>query len=116
MYKRQRKYIASVEKEIQDFKESEISKWKRKIWWHLFWVLPISFSIIYCILFPEILTGLNMDKASIRVLGGFIAFIPLGFFLKIYYARYYDEGNISKKNELINAPDHLKEKLDKIDD
>lgn len=103
-----RELRSQINEQIKVFLDGKISKWKKNIWWNLLWVLPLTIFSLVLILFPnDFLSGVTMDKTSIRTILALFLFLGDGIFLYLIRSRYWDEGNKQKKRENIEIPEEL---------
>lgn len=103
-----------IEGEIDSFRRSELERWKKKIWWNLFWVIPFTIFTLGIILVPSLIPESTFDVLAIRIiLAVFLLFFD-GIFINLIRVRYWDEGNKQKKMENIKVPYELTNKLSNI--
>lgn len=110
-----RKLQTEILDEIKGYKNQVLRSWQNKVWWNLFWVVPITLICVSLILFPTFY-NLTIDSNSIRVVLGTLVLLIDGIFVAIIKMRYWDEGNKQKKLENIEVPQNLQQKLDDIQD
>lgn len=110
--KLKRKLKIEIADEIRLFKNLNFKSWQRRVWWNLFWVVPITLLCLTIILVPSIISGLTIDSVSTRIILGFLLLLLDGIFVIQIRMRYWDEGNKQKKQENIVIPNYLQQKLD----
>lgn len=106
------KQKSNIEEEIEDFKDNEIKKWQRKIWWHLVWLLPLSiFTILLFTPYSIIKLSEDYEKISnmiAKIVGSIISF----FGISMFYVRYFNETMKNRKRDNIRVPKKLKDDLE----
>lgn len=105
-----------IENEIESFKSTNLNLWQKKIWWNLFWVVPLTIFCLSIILFPSIIPTLNIDTTSIRIILGIMLLLVDGIFLLLIRMRYWDEGNIQNRIKNTKIPKDLQAKINELDD
>lgn len=107
---------SQIEEDIENYKEKELKKWQKKVWWNLFWVLPVIILLLlvlipnYWLHIPENDTNERQIDVVIKV-GGIL--LSLFFFSLVWY-RYFNEEAKGKKKDNIRTPKELKDKLQKL--
>lgn len=110
--KRELKFQA--EEDVENYREQHLKKWQRKVWWNLFWVIPVIIGLLF-ILVPNPYFHLEESDTTNRQIDIIIKLagilLSLFFFSLVWY-RYFNEGAKSKKKQNVRIPIDLKKRLD----
>jgi hypothetical protein len=109
----------SVSEQIESIRERYLKSWQNKVWWNLFWVIPLitlgCFLVIPNEVFSIETTKSDGDKSNLwSIIIGLIAFLCNGFFLKILYQRYFNEREKKARKENAKIPQQLQQKLEEL--
>ncbi len=106
--------------QIEDIRDQNLSGWQRKVWWNLFWVIPLIIISILLLLFPNEFTCIkNINKTgetneTLSLILGIIGIVINFFFLALIRMRYFDERNKKARKENTKIPANLLEKLEEL--
>lgn len=103
-----------VDIEITRFKKQSLKSWQRRVWWNLFWVVPLTIFCFYFILSPTLTNKFNCDTTTLRFIVGFFVLLIDGIFIYLIKTRFWDEGNKQKRIENIETPKELLDKLNEL--
>jgi hypothetical protein len=97
----------TIEQEIKDFKIKSIRKWRKSLWWNLFWVIPLTTILLYFLFFYTFPYGSFLPNLVIALL----LIVLDGIFIYQIKMRYWDEGNINNRKKNIEIPKELSDRL-----
>ncbi|WKN29761.1 hypothetical protein PZB74_12370 [Porifericola rhodea] len=102
-----------IEGQIENEKDVNVRKWQRKIWWHLFWVIPCAFAALFFVL-PSEQNPITDQANRYKVAGVFMAAVIL-IFLYLIRNRYWNEINIKARRENHKVSEGLRNKLKELE-
>jgi len=110
---------ASISAQIESIRNVHLSKWQKKVWWNLFWVIPLI--VVGCFLlipndifYIEIPNKEGEKSNIISIILGVIAFLSNSFFFKLLHDRYFNEPSKKSRRENAIIPEHLMQRLDEL--
>lgn len=106
-----------IEEKIEAHKNKELQVWKRKVWLHLIWVIPLTIVCTILVLFPPKIQNYVADVTSLRLIFGILVLSIDGIFIhNLVKPRYWDEANIANRLKNIEIPKHLKSELEELEE
>lgn len=111
--------VRNTENEIAEFKSKELKKWQRKLWWNLFWVIPLITLGAILVIPSDLINFENEsgnDNEGLKVVLGVIAFLLNFIFFNLIRIRYFSEREKSAKLDTLKIPRDLQAKLDELKD
>lgn len=103
-----------IDLQIKDHIDRQLKKWKRRIWWNLFWVFPFTVFVVTFVLFPNIYIETQFDLTSLRILLSVFALLFDSIFIYLIKMRYWDEKNIETKRNQIPIPENISDMLKEL--
>lgn len=116
--KLKRQLKSQREEDIENYKEKHLKRWQVKVWWNLFWVIPVIITALFILIpnpwfhIPETESNKRQIDAIIKIAG---ILLTLFFFGLVGY-RYLNENAKSKRKENIRIPKELRDKLEEFQD
>ncbi|SEA43850.1 coiled-coil domain-containing protein [Bizionia paragorgiae] len=107
---------SQIEEDIENYKEREVRKWQKKVWWNLFWVIPVIIMLLL-VLVPNPwfhITENNNNERQIDIIIKFAGILLSIFFFSLVWYRYFNEAAKGKKKDNTRTPKELKDKLEKL--
>lgn len=104
---------SQVEEEIEDYKDIQIRKWQKKVWWNLFWVIPLIVFVLL-ILVPNELLHIQETTKNKRQIDNIIkvsVMLLTLFFTGLVWYRYFNESAMNNKRNNLRIPKKMKDKL-----
>lgn len=102
-----------IENQIESEKITAFKKWQLKIWWNLFWVIPLLIVSLFIVI-PNDIISIPLQADRFKWASIVFAPVVLIFFFLIR-SRYWDEGNKSKRKENHIVSESLRNKLNEIE-
>jgi hypothetical protein len=105
---------SEIESQIDLEKISALKVWQKRVWWNLFWVIPLMVLAIIIVIPSNIIL---IESQNERFGWASIVFAPvIIIFLLLIRSRYWDEGNKlnRKKNHIVSQ--RLQNKLNEFND
>ncbi|MDE0471256.1 MAG: hypothetical protein OXH57_04895, partial [Ekhidna sp.] len=104
-----KKLKLEIENQIEKEKDESIKSWQRKIWWNLFWVIPIALLALFFAIPSDYNCAIEQSN-RFKIAGILIA--PIFFiFLYLIKNRYWNEGNIKARKDNHKVSEKLINKL-----
>jgi hypothetical protein len=99
---------ALLERLTDEHKDKVFKRWQRKVWWNLFWVVPITAFFLVLIFNTSIMFPGGFDTSVQKIVFTGIITVVDGVFGFLVKSRYFDEGNMDKRKQRIKTPSDLK--------